>query len=89
MISIIITSILAIIGIYIELTRFLKIGTFEIIFNIDRKILKWLNIIKKPCAKLILGRYMSLNYGNYCKLQIVYIANNKNKIIDIKKRSKS
>lgn len=60
MTCIIITPILITIGIYIRLNWFLKISMAKLIFNIDRKILKRLVIIKKISIKLIFSKYIDL-----------------------------
>lgn len=63
--------------------RFLKTGISEIVFDIDKKILKRLIIIEKIYAKLIFCRCVSVNWGNPCKLKAIYIANHKDNIIKI------
>ena len=59
--SIITIPILITIGIYIGPTEFLESGTPEVVFDIDKKILERLVIVEKICAKLIFGRYISLD----------------------------
>lgn len=46
---------------YIKLTRFLEVNALKIMFDIDKKILEKLVIIKKICAKLIFSKYISLD----------------------------
>lgn len=56
-------------------------------FNINKKILKKLIIIEEFYIKLIFSRYINLNYGNYYKFKVIYIANYKNNIIKLKKKN--
>lgn len=67
-------------------TRFLETGASEIIFEIDKKILKKLVIIKKIWIKLIFRRYISLDQGNLCKFKAIYTANDKNNMIKVEKK---
>lgn len=60
-IFIIITPILTTIDMHIRLTEFLKADVPKIMFDIDKKVLKKLVIIKKICAKLIFDKCVSLN----------------------------
>lgn len=57
------------------------------IFDIDRKILERLVIIQKICAKLIIGRCVGLDWGNYCKLGAACIANYKYNIIEVEEEN--
>lgn len=86
-IYIITNSILITIGIHIRSTRFLEANVFKIMFDIDKKILEKLVIIEKICAKLIFGRCVGLNWGNYCKLKAICTANHKNNMIEAEEKN--
>lgn len=59
----------------------------KIIFDIDKKILKKLVIIKKFYIKLIFGKYINLQQNNYYKLNAIYIANNKYNMIKTEEKN--
>lgn len=73
------------IGIYIGLTRFFKVGAPEVMFDTNKKISKMLVIVKKIYAKLILSRYIGLNFSDYCKLKAPYIVNHKHNMTKTEK----
>ena len=83
-ISIIITPILTIIGMHIGPTGFLEVGMPEIVFDIDKKILEELVIIKEIFTKLIFGRCVGLNWDDHCKLETAYSANYEHNMIEAK-----
>lgn len=79
-------SILIIMSMDIRLTKFLKAGILKIVFNIDRKILERLVFIKKIYTKVIVNRYINLNWDYYYKFKAIYIFNYKNNMIKIEKK---
>lgn len=81
--SIIITPILTIIGMHIKQTRFLKPGAPEVVFDTDKRILDGLVIVEGIYAKLIFGRYLGLDWGDYCKLEAACTANHKYNMIEV------
>lgn len=75
------------IGMHIKPIRFLKFGAPKVIFDIDGKILERLIIIEEIYTKLIFNRYISLNWGDYCKFEAAYTINYKNNMIEAKKKN--
>lgn len=67
-------------------TRFLKVGVTKITFDIVRKILEGLVIVEGSCVKLIFGKCVNLDWGNYSKFEAVCITNHKNNMIKVEKK---
>lgn len=82
---IIITSILRIIDMHIRPIGFLKAVAPKVLFDTDGKILEGLVIVEEICAKLIFGRSVSLDLGDYCKFKAACTANREYNIIEAKK----
>lgn len=85
-ISIRIILILTITSIYIQLTKFLKVDILKILFNIDRKILKKIVVIKKIWTNLIFSKCIRLNWCNYCQFKAIYTSNHKDNMIKAEKK---
>lgn len=83
--SIITTLILTTIGIHIGPTGFLQAGAPEVVFDTNRRILEGLVIIEKICAKLIFGRCVGLDWGDYHKLEAAHTANHEYNMIEAEK----
>lgn len=70
---------------YIGPMGFLEPGAPEMVFDTDGRILEGLVIVEGICAKLIFGRYINQNWGDYRKLDAACTANHKGNIIEAEK----